>query len=72
MEKNEFLEIPEYIIKKLVLLYGFCKEIKNKCNNISHPLDNSECESYYLIRSCVHRFKQGKNSHFAGSMFTGS
>lgn len=29
------------------------------------------CESYYLIRNRKHRFKQVKNSHFAGSMFIG-
>ena len=59
MAKSENPEIPEYIIRKIILLYGFCKEIKNKCSHISHPLENSVSESYFLINGeWLNEFKQ--------------
>jgi hypothetical protein len=63
MMDNENPLVPEYIIKKLILLYGFNKEtlFKTKAGS-SDPLANINFEYYYLINGdWINKFKEFYN-----------
>ena len=54
--------VPEYILKKLILLYGFGKELYNKSKSYTDPLRGTTGENYYLINGeWINKFKEFYN-----------
>ena len=54
--------VPDYILKKLILIYGFSKDLYIKANNPIEPLANVNFEEYYAINTdWLNKFKQFYN-----------
>ena len=54
--------VPEYILKKLILLYGFGKELYYKSKSFTDPLRGTTGENYYLINGeWINKFKEFYN-----------
>ena len=60
MEQN--LLVPDYILKKLILLYGFTKEIQAKIKAQLNPLSNITYENYFIINGeWLNKYKEFYN-----------
>ena len=50
--------VPDYILRKLILLYGFTQELKTRAKSNSDPLRGINGEEYYLINGeWINKFK---------------
>ena len=63
MQANDDIPlVPDYILKKLILLYGFTEELKSKAKNNFDPLRGINGEEYYLINGeWINTFKDFYN-----------
>ena len=54
--------VPDYILRKLILLYGFTQELKTRAKNNFDPLRGINGEEYYLINGeWINKFKDFYN-----------
>ena len=59
--EKENLPVPDYILKKLILLYAFSKEIQKKTNNFD-PLTGTMFDHYFFINGeWINKFKEFYN-----------